>query len=628
MRKRRILSLLLAVAVTVTMLVAVPLTASAADPDPYSDLVAIPKTITKMSFAEVASFDGASPVSTPNPEIEGLHIERYIKEKTDNVYSENKYFRGGGKAGIKDGTNRKIKLDFTDDSVDNATEYTFPYAIYVKSTPEKDIATNDKLFAFKTAEACGVTIYCTDDYTFSVYNATDKIEIGDKMVSKDDTTGKFNSIHLYTEGNEVIQVGGDGNKDAKICLIEFNWDEEPPATPAPVDEVTVTLDSENIEIYEDNATYNLKAMVQLPETIPDGDTGVTWSIEPQDVAKLQNDDTNTVTIKPLKSGSATITAKSKEDPSKQKECSLKINEVPGVKGTPGTVGQLQAATETKIYDLRKAAADGKAINEKVAYKSNCLYENNELFVAYNGLSDAYTGLTYRDSKSSTDVDGSTTNKDSVRIYRNTDIIALKLSKDSTVRLYVTSGGSGDRYGYIEDKLEDCGETKKDDALKNSAAVSSNGSKALLEYTADQDKTIYISGTHELFISQIQVIVPDSDATFGEGATDTGSYDTDGGVEGVIRFLQPYVGRNDVEEYGMYFIGNNGDIEKATIKGTDKLTSDSGGIIADLYGIKKGDSNIYSAMAYVKIDDQTIWSKPINGSIADWDSVKKIDASYK
>ncbi len=112
--------------------------------------------------------------------------------------------------------------------------------------------------------------------------------------------------------------------------------------------------------------------------------------------------------------------------------------------------------------------------------------------------------------------------------------------------------------------------------------------------------------------------------FGAGLTDSGWYQGESGKEGVIRFLQKYVGNSKVDSYGIYFIDPKSDIEKAKISGSGEDLTDSG-IYADLYGIPENNEETYSAKAFVVIDGKPIWSDSFSGKVSDWESdANKID----
>ncbi len=606
MRKRRILSLLLAVAVTATMLVAVPLTASAAESEEtYNELEPIPTNIEYMSFAgtQPTSAPDYDVAPTPSPAIENIHMERFFIKSSEHLYSENKYLRGY-KNGIEQGTNREITID--------SQKYKFPQTLLVKADSSSDITGSNKVIALKTAAKCGITVYCSTDNPINAYDVETKKSIGEDVSKNEVGNNQYNAIYFYTEANKVIKLGGNGSGDTRICMIKFDWNAQPPAE---ITEVSVDIYNgpnkvEALDIYN-GEPITLTAKVTLPKDKTD--ETVEWTHEGNITCQKEGNNI-TVTAK-ADSETATITATSKADKNQSATCTLTLHKSPRVAGENGDENSLEVPTKSETYDLLKTAREtGGEGSGYEPYQKGYLYFDKHVAALGSNKGNAFTG------KTSHDIDGNENNGQGIAIEQAKSMFAVKLNTGMTVQTMVTatgtnSDGSG-RYGTISSESGYSGDLAKTIEFKKSGAT-----YGLMSYTStENNKVVYISATGGCAISQIQVIVPDSGTTFGDGTTDTGKYTDGGATKGVIRFLQEYLGDGSVDSFGMYFIDAKGDVSKAKIEGSGKLTN---GIIADLYDIADQTPDTYSAMAYVVVDGETIWSKPINGSIADWNSVKEI-----
>ena len=109
------------------------------------------------------------------------------------------------------------------------------------------------------------------------------------------------------------------------------------------------------------------------------------------------------------------------------------------------------------------------------------------------------------------------------------------------------------------------------------------------------------------------------------AADSGKYtNKDEAERGVIRFLQQYVGEEQVTEYGFKILNSEAEIvDKGVVVSStvDPEKVVGKGFYADVYGIERsgqGDTTYY-AKAYVKIGSQTIWSDGTNSKSVSWDN---------
>ena len=569
MRKRRILSLLLAVAVTATMLIAVPLTASAESGD----------TVYTWDFTSSEFFENNISKETPNiksdQEEETAILSNpgsRLNKNTSNIPPLNAKLEDGG----SEGCNNALKFDVPDGST--ATLYiqvgsgskSREFKLYKDGNIEspvldQTIADSNKFYIFTTKLDCGQTYY-------------------------------------FDSSKQKFLLG-------KIVLIVTPVDSQP--------ETHVILDKSEVSISEGHTA-------ELNATVIDGENEkVTWSIDGTDYAEYNVDvsDGNKITITGNKAGNAQITAKLQSDNSKSATCNVTVKPQPIVPGVVGAVDQLRPVTETTTFEILDEAVKVGADTSIAPYENGKLYF--EGYVASAGsASNRYL------AKTSYDVDNNAKNSNQGISVNANEVFAVKLSMGSEIKVNITSTStSATRHGKLLSAPSSSDYLVQTDDLKS---TTNPDHAALMTYTAkSEDEIVYISADGECVISQIQVTVPDSAEYFGNGKADSGWYEKDGAKEGVIRFLQQFKEQSQgtVKKYGFYFIDPKGNIEKAKITEEKELTDE--GIYADLYGIMNDDTKTYSAKAFVTIDDgsteTTYWSGKIDGSISDWTSDEyKID----
>ncbi len=586
MRKRRILSLLLAVAVMATMLVAVPLTASA---ETVADLTEIPNSV---------------------PEIKADDFTASSTAIAANSLSENGYILAGGTAlNIVDNVSATIE----------GIHYTNAFDVKQQITDNVTNNIKNRSFAFKPSDDCTIEIfgrYDTSKTNFRAFRVYSKnINGGGSYVGSEKKTDSNSQDYQYLkcsykkgESNEPVYVGGDdGNTDAHIYAIKFTWGaiQEVPVSSISVDpEISVSV-GETVSI---NVTFD-----------PPNATNqsVTWEPAENEYFKIQG---NSVTGLKKTDAPITVTATSVSE-SKQATTKITVTPEKVVKGDSGTVDDLQAATTSKIYDVLAKAQAVDAISGKAAYKKDMLYENGELFSA------GTDGNQYTKEKSSQDIDGTVNDgngenpeKGGILLKHGQDEFALKLASGSTVRLYVQGGGSTIRYGTIgtETGITDQNSNKVLAKTKDLA----NYATDLMAYTNTDkaEKVVYISATGDSFISQIQVIVPPE-----KGVADSGWYGEAENPNGVIRFLQIF-DEETVEEMGIYIVdgADGGIVDTKKISTEDGATieklAEAGGFYADIYDISKtsDENTTFYAVPFVKLTGGTVIKAETIDAKVDWD----------
>ncbi len=595
MRKRRILSLLLAVAVTATMLIAVPLTASAAS---VTDLTAVPDTITKIVFG-ASSYDGATQ-------------ETFANSTTANSLSDQKHFLvGNNNKGSNLSTNKRtLKID------GNNHDFTNTYDI--KNKANNDISNTDKILAFKPSKACWITVYgyygsdkasaASGGYltyrNFEVYHKNKSNSyITGTSTSVNDDNNSYNEYKFYSYGTDPIYLGADTKTDAYICMIEFDWTSPAPQGPS---EVSVKIKNGSQEAKTADAylgeSLTLTADVTLPEELEN--TSVNWS-HTGDIT-CQEDGNNITITATSENGTASVTATSVQDSSKSATCDITLHKSPRVKGEEGGVEKLVAPTESEIYDLLDEALNTEGEKSGFEpYQKNKIYFNNHVAAVGN---DSNNGNAYS-NKTSYDIDETINDGQGISIEQDKFLFAVKLNKGTIIKTMITSTGSSPRHGTISSTQGYEGDLAKTVDLDKSPA------HGIMSYTAVKDNDIvYISSSGGCSISQIQVIVPDTTKNFGEGKSDSGWYnDAESAKKGVIRFLQQYVGSETVEKYGFYFVNDKGAVENAVLSEEGEITGQ--GLYADLIDIdsEKGTGKYY-AMAFVVIDGDVYYSDSIPGQV--------------
>ncbi len=165
-----------------------------------------------------------------------------------------------------------------------------------------------------------------------------------------------------------------------------------------------------------------------------------------------------------------------------------------------------------------------------------------------------------------------------------------------------------------------------DSTRNSFKVKINdGAEAVNTYThIGGDGFIKAEATGDYgYIDKITVETP---VQWEKPDTDSGYYtDVDGYTKGVIRFLQGFTTENTLTYYGFYIVDKNGVIikneQKEVSTGDHAVDPDTAGIYADLVGIPRNNNDFYYMMAYAKTADST-YLGPVFGRQVDWNTEVK------
>ncbi len=592
MRKRRILSLLLAVAVMATMLVAVPLTASAATGD--------------TGYAEW--------VIMGNNSIDDETTHNSYKSSSDLVISPTI-------------TNTSVtNAKFTPGEVQETTSFK------AYSGEEKQIGTGEIKGSAKVGSSSAITIN-TDLNNSEKFNKYDLLIVyserykdsgikvsGDasRVIGEQNGSGD-KTQHYKTMTYEVKNLSDNnikiqrGSNEADILYIGLNYGYEEKAY-VPV--TSVNIEQENATAYVDDSTQLTLNVTVEPGTATK--KKINWTYQGE--GEVTIDDAGVVTGK--KAGTVTATATSDDNSEAHDSCVITVKEQPRVSGEDGGVEKLEVA-ENRVYDLQQAALDAEPVFGLGIYDNGKCYFNNQ--IAFLGTAK---NAVYTKNKGCRSLSGKeNTGYGSFCVSKGENVIAIKLPAKATVRLVLYAWGGTARKGYIASSLDDCGgSVLPDKHLASTEDISTNNTAYReLSYTnGDAEQVVYISGTGQLGIYDIEVTL-DTENIFGEKAADSGKYTNKGEAErGVIRFLQQYVGEEQVTEYGFKILNSDAEIvDKGVVVSStvDPEKVVGKGFYADVYGIERsgdGDTTYY-AKAYVKIGNQTIWSDGTNSKSVSWDN---------
>ncbi len=662
MRKRRILSLLLAVAVTVTMLVAVPLTASAAttnfkvEDKAYSagQSIVSSSEITAEFSGAVSKSGGSAPAVTKNSESTSQTKYPYyvpLRGTDENTATKDYVIlkitpKKDGKLSVyllatqpisknnfniyyKDTTANGANVTTTLDNPSSAGEKTIEienaianhtYAFWQNNTGNFgfvgfDFVTEDvPIVQTKSLSISGAdTLYIQQTANLTATQdegANEEIkweveEGGENFVDIDPVTG---AVTGKAAGTATIKATATTSNTTATHDITVNKR----------DAVTeLTLDREKADVYV-GKDINLTASIK-PESMQQY-YKVEWSAEgtgePKGEATVSD---GKVTGK--KAGEVTITAKVTDDEEKPHEatCTVTVKDIPKLDGGVSFTDEsnmkekLVAAKETNTYNLLKDAeakgytTDQVALEKESPYEAKHLYYNNEIGIAGSA------GNQYN-NKSSVDIDQTTPHENGIRLKQSQDEFALKLAPGSTVRVYVKGGGSTERYGTIGTKTGITDQNASEVLAKTGNLA--NYAEGLMAHTnkTGAEEVVYVSATSDSYISQIQIVVAPK---FGDGIADSGYYTVDPDKnEGAIRFLQSFSDNTAVKKFGFLIInGGTGEFEPSITADTaTEVASDdtakigqiasAGGFYADVTGITYESSDKYYAKAFVVIDDGT------------------------
>ena len=570
MRKRRILSLLLAVAVMATMLVAVPLTASAA--------VTLGDEVTTFSDSQVFKFTSADAGT--------------LAKTNDYVVLDNKlvYYPGSDK-----NTENVCKIETTEQP---GYDYAFngcngdngksvlvfkvskPGTITVKLSYNKDVS-NDTTKALKLATQ--KEIYFPNGYQKDTITSLSE----DVTVSGDST---------------IVYVSCRQSSGISIYEIDYT--------------VSATADKTLINIPEEITVHpgSVGTIVAQPQNFTEGTdvNNISWSIEestPEGVSINQtgayglisvdrNVETKNLTVK------ATLNDSAKGDITQN--CTVKIEAGTSTGNSWKPTGGSVTPNTYLIYNNDVSIVsmfDGGTVT------------NEEKYLEYD---ETYSPLlNVRDAAHKAPLITQDTDKG-----HNATVIAVKTTNAGKLTLKYRRTPDSNEYKNNEGK-----DIKVyDQALQNVVADTflassttyqsgSNHYRFVTEiFDVDADQLYYIGASGAtLAVGEISF---DPNSGYGKSDTDSGIYyignDKVGGTKyGIIRFLQQYTGEN-VTEYGYYFVDQYGAIVKnVKMSGTETTVTEKGGFSGDLTGIpNKNLEDQFYAVPYVCIDN----GKPIFGAV--------------
>ena len=587
MRKRRILSLLLAVAVMATMLVAVPLTASAA-------------------------------VDTSNANV-------YSSSKTF-VFTEEDYKAADPETGI-----------FEHAAKNTETELNNGLRFY--SSDKTDDNQASKITKVEVGDEEGYS------YRFEGYNGdTGKSCLVFKVAAPGKVTVKAKKKADVTDTRQMrITVGSDYKDfDMTSSLAEYSVDvtgsvEKP--TP-----IYITSRSSKFDVYIYEIRYEVAAdahdtLIKVPETItvyPGSAAAITatmqnfssntkientnWSIEGSESGVTINEtgayglvsvDKNVTAPKEVKI-KASLTDADAPETVKEATCTVKIET-----GTP---------TEKASW-----TSDGKSAvtaNHYLIYNDDVSV--NTLFGV--SVSSKVDFPEYGLNVSGINVRHSGTDSDLLTEYSGGTVIVVKPKKDIALELKYRRSDNNKDYNYESGNKKDIeifessdlsNAIKADTYALSSAESESNGTHyraCASTYSLNADKTYFIGALNRTAVlAEISYSI-DGVIGYGKSDTDSGIYytgnDKVGGTKyGIIRFLQQYTGEN-VTEYGYYFVDQYGAIVKnVKMSGTETTVTEKGGFSGDLTGIPNENlEDQFYAVPYVCISEGQPVFGPLIGPV--------------
>ncbi len=685
MRKRRILSLLLAVAVTATMLIAVPLTASAAEADNTWDaatdsttrwaasgstttngsltVVVLPaknkdtSKEAKWNFTAAASGKPAYGAAADNMRQSDVNSNA----SKDNIPAYNALKISVAKAGtvtcnIYLGTDRGIMVIKEKDGTGEYVKGTCPEGKTMTFDGSKDTAPGPGSFSDLTFDAEPGCNYYVGSTGSKMQYASVKFEEAKPGITLGQTELKIApggtaqltatktqiedtidwTVESDTSGGKITVDGSDITATVKVDeQTEVGKTATIKATAGEYSaECSVTVsDEKTISIKLHDPITNLKLKqgdeVKYDISVDKYDSGVysvdkqikvgTYNVEYTNAAPMSYDGDGipaTVDVKLGADASDVIELKVKNKTVSDSNFSEDIYEA--IKGKSVTWGAKDQTWYPSSMGYLYSIQSNNIV--RIAGSINGDTEDSIVYMTVQGgkinTEGRNSNFQYNDNTKLTIpvVPGST-----VKIvnYTKNDTQNKKNNVNNAVYTITDSTGFNQTYGSVTNP--DVKDSEERDTVYEQTHIYKGAENGYVTITATDVGGGYLSS-----------ITVDATANpkdyFGKGLTDSGWYQGKSGKEGVIRFLQKYVGNSEVDSYGIYFIDPKSNIEKAKISGSGEDLTESG-IYADLYGISEGKNDTYSAKAFVEIGGKYIWSDSISGSVSDWSDTNKID-NYK
>ncbi len=658
MRKRRILSLLLAVAVMATMLVAVPLTASATDttvtfeaskeykagtitPDVTNALVDNEDITALFSYTVTSTADKTIPfrgkTALSGHQDNLLGSNHYNENNNDPTHiSTNLYIKTKNPGTLKVTFAAQPGKDVTIFDNNAGKEITTPVADITGDTVEfKDLTANNeylvyvrgtngiklKSFTFVpdvieptlTLDHSAMSIYAGGSGTITPTVKYFKEGTDEKSTTWEVTANSGNGITVEKDdatGNGIVKVAAETAPNTKATVTATVNDGTTTKTQSC--EITVAENKNTVNIVGDNG---VKSVSLEGETL---DQPKSWEFKRQSSNNTSFADMpfGTYKIKIDYASEYYATPKVNDQPYNEEDPpTITINE----KGNPEKPVEVKIATDSSnnIGSGTSVATtfDYDAINKNtITWAFNTDNQSSNEYLAlegskpgipFNVLSD--TDGVYMTVDAKNGKFNSRTADNSVQINANT-VMIIPVKPNSVV----TFNGTKDRSIKIKENSES----------SETTITTDQNEKAEYKYKGSDNGII--TATTQAANFYVKTITLETPVLWNANDTDSGYYTEGDATYGVIRFFQDYAASDGIEEYGFYIVKSDGqiiDAQKGKITRTDadKL-SDAAGIYADLMQIDKtqdGNSTYYMK-AYIKIGGNEIWG-PVFGRTVDWET---------
>ncbi len=598
MRKRRILSLLLAVAVTVTMLIAVPLTASAAASEKYAEVTFDSNNI------GADKTNAATDVKTP---FEGSRIN--ITSTNADVEPDIYY-------------QRTLQSTGSDGSVTN----NYGNTTSISKSTYKNYSTGENVETTIGWKCSGSATY---GYTFVV-----------NPNCSDNSAQSYNfKIVFSSRGSSSVALKVVDISELKTGQVNGGTDKEPTTG-----NLTSSSKSDLCEVEFKNLTSNISfAFSDQPALVYIGieynvPTGPTFGIEPSEIPiKVGETQNVTVNIEGYEGKTVNDVEWSVPEGYDKKITfgEAQENQIPVSVSADAAGDEGRVVTATATLKDTEATAELKV--EIMPADPDALakvYESTKFtFDEFDTVTSTPAPLINK--KQNMKVHASSSGTISIKEGNNT------LGNQDTVSKHLDLGGAGDKdkrsveiipgvdgavtvyagIGKDEErplKIEQNGEVKGTLSLTTKDKVESMTAYV----TAGQSVYIY-SGRSGINIYAIYF----KPMTFGEeNGTDSGYYMSGETKNGVIRFFQS-VDADDVSDYGFYIVKDDGTIVETKRTTNKEEATKLTGIYADLYGLPDQSGSgqeaqsKYSMKAFVtfKTSDTPVFApESIKDATVDWD----------
>ena len=625
MRKRRILSLLLAVAVTATMLIAVPLTASAAS------------TVDNLKTIDVATILYAD-------DWNGLEVNDNNTVKVEpTALSANTLYDA----------DRILCIGATGAPATNKGDSDLGGRHYFNSVRIKGTGQ----IAFKVNSGAKVTVY-TEKHS-SRYLKAGTTDDGSDLGTQNINTNSFTFTH--TQGGLVYLTSNNNNDQLYLGAISVEYPDS--KTPG----ISVSPSSKTILVGD---SFKIFTNIQNK-----GDATVSWSSETDGIVDLESQTDESVTVKGKSSGStnsgstiikATInvggqdyTASCAVTVEKVYNITFDISEVEEAEGKAPNAIKVKVGEQVTIPENKTLYVEGKTLT---GWKDdNTTYDCGKSFTPEKDtilkpvftdnkvkLGDAASNVTFqfRKDQGAPEIALEYNPNDKGIVVAQTTIndekIDVKLDVDTLngtgkfnnsnhtnciqcndgTRLYVpVIDGSTIEVTTNSDSSKFTLDGEATDVTKDPITVNHFGKSEIIAGTLS-DGAYKGGGT---WWQHITVTYPEITALTGEQNHTSGAYTSGEATKGVIRFFQQCAEAGEpITKYGFIFADKDGNFVGGgnyEVSGENLNTTDPG-FYADLYDIDRSVNDaVFHAKAYVVVDGVTKWADVYNASV-DWSNQLK------